>query len=266
MINIMNMLTKNDFLLLSIFALVVMIISAILMLYINKRKKEPVIMKYVEKEKKIKSQPIIKMALAADNIEDIEKIIKNEDKKIKEQDMNNQNILENVLKAMNEDLEKERYAKIDAYEEEQEKEAVITYQELRNKMNQKNDYKEEENYNNTFFDILDKNEKSMNEEIITPIDYNINFSYNLPDEEQITSETVINESLTTNKIDYSSKISETAYNNTIETSEFISPIFGKQNNNQFYSEIEKNDNIKDLSLASDTDEFLNTLKEFRNSL
>lgn len=276
MMNFLNELSKTDYIIFSLLAIVVIIASLILVLILTKKNK-PVIDKYEEKKVVKNKLPVVKIALAT-NIEDIEKKIKKnseqEKLRMREQDMKNQTSIESVLKAMEQDLEKEKFAKIDAYEEEQEKEAVITYQELRDKMMAKKAQEEEieiTKYNNAFFDILDTNENEIEEEIIAPTEYNYSSNIILPEYEETQVEPVlientyniIEEKLETCNIDNS-------YNGTLEPKEFISPIFGKQTETTYFnSEIKEElieDKRKDIALTSDTDDFLNNLKEFRNSL
>lgn len=213
------------------------------------------------------------------------------------QDNKNKTSIEEVLKAMQVDLEKQKYAKIDAYEEEQEEEAVISYQQLKEKMAMKEQNKREEkldalmkqtrelniddylsynrpkevekepvykdlmgektDYSSYFFDILDRNEPvTKKEEKVEQLDY-----YNEGPLHFEEKNTVIDEVYEPVKpkqnIEYST--------------DYISPVFGKQKPNIVYNDLTKirNSRSKRQEINTnydETDNFLNTLKEFRNNL
>lgn len=228
-----------------------------------------VIEEYEKKEENIESEPD-KMDEQVVYIENNE-MENNQDKKTKTN-------IDEILKAMQIDLEKERFAKIDKYEEEQEQEAVISYQELRKKMQQKEEEAKEKllkeamtkvelveepiykdlpdtpKYsNNDFFDILDKNEIEQNtkkEDLLYDIyRESIKDSYVYEPKKQVKE---------------------------VRKTEFISPVFGRDQYTGEYQKIEKpNTTVIEkpkprrtevLHDINETDAFLNTLKEFRNNL
>ena len=209
------------------------------------------------------------------------------------QDNKNKTSIEEVLKAMQIDLEKQKYAKIDAYEEEQEEEAVISYQELRKKMAMREEKKKEEklesiikpkanididdyltfntpvvkvdeeepskplyeelegknhDYSSYFFDILDKNEPKKEEKVEELKYYNEDPLY------------------------YEVKPQRYKEQSYVEYSDdYISPVFGRQKTNVVYNDLTKireSKKVKEpvINKLDETNEFLNTLKEFRNNL
>lgn len=156
-----------------------------------------------------------------------------------EEDMRTSANIEEVLKAMEGDLEKQKYEKIDRYEEEQEENAVISYQELlKRKMALANEevIKEEkiETASSNYLDELN----SFKDIVLEPI----------PDKDD-----------------------ERPFVN----SEFVSPIFGRVNNTVNYPTVKKTTTVETLKTETpielidelkENDEFLNTLKEFRRNL
>lgn len=169
------------------------------------------------------------------------------DPKLEEaQDAKNGASIEEVLKAMQVDLEKQKYETIDRYEEEQEENAVISYQELLNRkmalsneeipMKQVEEEIEEEKASSSYLDEL----PNFKDIVLEPI----------PDRNE-----------------------ERPFMN----SEFVSPIFGRLSSNVDYPTVKKTSITEELIKAevisaedtdklNDNDEFLNTLKEFRRNL
>lgn len=211
-----------------------------------------------EKMKLEKTEPEINVALATENIPEIsekeptlDEILNVKEKeeteilkkidldKETEQDTLNRLSIEEVLKAMNEDLEKQKYATIDKYEEEQEENAVISYQELVARKMALGDSNEE---------------KSKIVETASKTTY-INSDNNQTDIEQVA---IIE------KKPVSSKFSN---------SEFISPIFGRLEDNTEYPTVKKIEETEvytetkvQENLPEKSDDFLSTLKEFRKNL
>lgn len=169
------------------------------------------------------------------------------DPKLEEaQDAKNGASIEEVLKAMQVDLEKQKYETIDRYEEEQEENAVISYQELLNRkmalsneeipMKQVEEEIEEEKASSSYLDEL----PNFKDIVLEPI----------PDRNE-----------------------ERPFMN----SEFVSPIFGRLSSNVDYPTVKKTSiteelikteviSAEDTDKLNDNDEFLNTLKEFRRNL
>lgn len=157
------------------------------------------------------------------------------------QDAKNGASIEEVLKAMQGDLEKQKYETIDRYEEEQEENAVISYQELLNRKLALNNE-----------DVL-KVEKAE--------ETSSNYLDELPDFKDIVLE----------------PIADRDESRPFMNSEFVSPIFGRLSSNAEYptvkktvetEEIIKTEIISDdeFDINAENDEFLNTLKEFRRNL
>lgn len=157
------------------------------------------------------------------------------------QDAKNGASIEEVLKAMQGDLEKQKYETIDRYEEEQEENAVISYQEL---LNRKLTLNNEE--------IL----KVENDE-----ETSSNYLDELPDFKDIVLE----------------PIPDRDENRPFMNSEFVSPIFGRLSSNVEYPTVKKTVETEELvqttvlkdddfDINTENDEFLNTLKEFRRNL
>lgn len=192
----------------------------------------------VEQEKILETQNSSIEELPIDNTMESFSI---DEEKEKEQDNRNATSIEEVLTAMQVDLEKEKYDAIDRYEEEQEDNAVISYQELLNRKMALNN--------------IEKQEKLESEE-----ETNTNF---LEEAEKIAN-------------DISDK--PLYDDNNFSNSEFISPIFGRVNNHTEYPTVKKIveteeyktetvvSNEKDAKVSEETEEFLNTLKEFRKNL
>lgn len=87
--------------------------------------------------------------------------------------------IEDVLRLMNADLEKQKYENIDKYEEEQEENAVISYQELLDrKMALNNEYKEEVKKVEENIEEKPKTTKFSNSEFISPIFGRVNKTNN----------------------------------------------------------------------------------------
>lgn len=186
----------------------------------------------IDKETQIMDKPL------NDGVQDKYSI---DEEKEKIQDDKNATSIEEVLNAMQVDIEKEKYDAIDRYEEEQEDNAVINYQELLNKkMSLNNDEKieklEADEETNTNF--LEEAERTVEDNYAKPLYDDNNFS----------------------------------------TSEFISPIFGRVNNHTEYPTVKKTveteefttktivQSDKEVNIPEETEEFLNTLKEFRKNL
>lgn len=157
------------------------------------------------------------------------------------QDAKNGASIEEVLKAMQGDLEKQKYETIDRYEEEQEENAVISYQELLNRKLTLN--------NEEILKVENAEETSSN------------YLDELPDFKDIVLE----------------PIPDRDENRPFMNSEFVSPIFGRLSSNVEYPTVKKTVETEELvqttvlkdddfDINTENDEFLNTLKEFRRNL
>ena len=216
-----------------------------------------------EKMEVEKTEPDINVALATENIPTISEkeptldeilnisdreeevilekdVVDNMDKET-EQDTLNRLSIEEVLRVMNDDLEKQKYAAIDKYEEEQEENAVISYQELVARKLALGSEKEEpekvtETTTRTAY-IDDGNN-------IVPV-----------------------------SIEQTKTVEHTPTGVKFSNSEFISPIFGRLEDTTEYPTVKKIEEVESYKettireeLPKENDEFLSTLKEFRKNL
>lgn len=153
----LDKLTNQDLFILGcllILIALVGIVCLIMALVSGKKKKKKVKPVKVKEENK---HADISVSLATNNIPEISKEapnmeeildIKEEPKKeeiqeVKEEEKTEKSSIEDVLKLMNADLEKQKYENIDKYEEEQEENAVISYQELLDRKMALNEEKKE---------------------------------------------------------------------------------------------------------------------------
>lgn len=198
---------------------------------------------------------------------------KTTDEVIKEEIKNEDNIdkeIVSVLEKMSEDIKDKQNESLDDFEKEQEENAIISYQELVNKV-------KSEKIDIDLDDIYE--DKEINDEINneTNDDKNeeLELDYNKIDNESITDFN----SLIDSEVEELPKEEVKKY----RRSEIISPIYGRQDIDVNYPKIkqfDKNKNFKDSLLEIEdalkeeplTDEdkinedFLNTLREFRKKL
>ena len=167
--------------------------------------------------------------------------------------------LEAVLDKMQEDVNKTKVDEVKSFEEEQEEKAIISYQELLKAV--KKDV-----------DDVTKVEIPSEEKPVV-----------VEDEEakvQIMPEEIVEKSVSTPVVETMEE-KETRKPSKFQNSEFISPIYGRVNNDVKYPKIpafrEKQEPINheddlektivfDAIKNDDNDEFLKALKEFRNNL
>ncbi len=240
----LDSLTNQDMIIL--FVLIGLIIVVGILCIIFSLKGNKVEKKVVKEEKKVTKEPDIKMALATEDIPEISEqapklesmfeSIKQEQEENKTdeeieimQDEKNKSSIEEILGAMNEDIERQKYEKIDRYEEDQEENAVISYQEL---VERKMALQSEEPVN----EVKETIEKTTYEEDgdrLKPVEYK--------------------------KVELTSSTPE------FKSSDFISPIYGRQANTANYPTVKKVEEKTVLS-EDETDEFLDSLKKFRSSL
>lgn len=150
--------------------------------------------------------------------------------------------LERVFNQMNDDLQKEKENVVDSFEREQEENAIISYQELIKQVQKRENTAEKEEVK--VDDFLPEKEEVKNDNYL---------------EATFEKEPSINLSHTEERKPYAGE--KTKFN----ASEIISPIFGRQeplSNDNYKSETK--DNLEDEQKQNE--EFLNTLKEFRNNL
>lgn len=208
------------------------------------------------------------------------------------QDNKNKTNIEEVLKAMQIDLEKQKYAKIDAYEEEQEEEAVISYQELRKKMAMKEEKKKEEKlesiikptanisiddyltFNAPVVNEVKESSKPLYEELETKKDDYSSYFFDILDRNEPKKEEPVEELkfYSEEPLYYDVKpqrYKEQTYDEYSD--DYISPVFGRKKTNVVYNDLTKIRESKKnketiINNLDETNEFLNTLKEFRNNL
>ena len=167
--------------------------------------------------------------------------------------------LEAVLDKMQEDVNKTKVDEVKSFEEEQEEKAIISYQELLKAVKR---------------DVDDVTKVEIPSEEKTIV---------VEDEEakvQIMPEEVVEKSVSTPVVETVEE-KETRKPSKFQNSEFISPIYGRVNNDVKYPKIpafrEKQEPINheddlektivfDAIKNDDNDEFLKALKEFRNNL
>ncbi len=257
--------------------------------------------------------------------------------------------IENILSSIEADLEKEKYREMDAYEEEQEQKAVISYEELMRRMRPAKQTVEEEIlqfeaptkelieqnfteedltsepvYDDTIFPTEAFDDAPLIEEVLplekTNVEKNINGIFTMIDQEEksvydidaeldeqpklapieISEEkqsmdpiVIIDDEYINNKkidedynifqeinpkinetktLDYADILQETIKEEPAKSSSgftsstFISPVFGRQNQDMEYPKVTKEERTAISRETKATEDFLNTLKEFRNNL
>lgn len=201
----LNNVSNNVIIIFMCFIGIIILVSIFLLILVIKEDGE----KEIVDDSPIK-EPDIKISLASNDIPNLKPkkqipIFKGkENARIESiQDKKNETSIEEVLKAINGDLERQREEKtIEAYEEDQEENAIISYSELVSKTN----------------------------------------SIQISDENKIGS--------------YTSRT----------TSEVISPIYGRQNDSIVKNSVIIEESTDINIIFEETEEFLNSLKEFRKNL
>ena len=152
----LDKLTNQDLFILGCLLVLIALVGIVclLMAIINNKTTK----KKIKKVKQVvKKQPDISVSLATNDIPEISKeapkmeeilSLKEEKKEepvkeVQPEVQEEKNSIEDVLKLMNADLEKQKYENIENYEEEQEENAVISYQELLDRKMALNEEKEE---------------------------------------------------------------------------------------------------------------------------
>ena len=152
----LDKLTNQDLFILGCLLILIALVGIVclIMALVNGKKKKKKIKPVKIKEENKHAD--ISVSLATNNIPEISKEapnmeeildIKEEPKKEEVQEVqeekNEKSSIEDVLRLMNADLEKQKYENIDKYEEEQEENAVISYQELLDRKMALNEEKKE---------------------------------------------------------------------------------------------------------------------------
>lgn len=166
--------------------------------------------------------------------------------------------LEAVLDKMQEDVNKTKVDEVKSFEEEQEEKAIISYQELLKAVKRDVD------------DVTKVEIPSEEKPVVVEEEAKV----------QIMPEEVVEKSVSTPVVETMEE-KETRKPSKFQNSEFISPIYGRVNNDVKYPKIpafrEKQEPINheddlektivfDAIKNDDNDEFLKALKEFRNNL
>ncbi|HPF83243.1 MAG TPA: hypothetical protein PLV83_03630 [Bacilli bacterium] len=264
-----NLTNQDIIILLFLITLIIIVGVVCIILTVKKDKKEDNEEEVIEKK-----EPDINMALATNDIPEIseeaptiddiintkveepvnEESIEEETNEVEEIENNNESemsnefneetdhsSIEDVLKKLTDDIEKRKYEEIDKYEEEQEENAIISYKEL---LAQKLVNEQKEN----------PEEEKQVEEYITKTSY-------VEDEDGLTP-------VSYEKVELQNTPSENKFSN----SEFISPVFGRLESTMEYPTLKKTvetETFTETKVKEDekeTEEFLNTLKEFRKNL
>ncbi len=162
--------------------------------------------------------------------------------------------LDNIIKKMQQDMEVKPEEVVKRFEEEQEKQAIISYKEL------------VDSVKTGKIEVIDDEESDVNF-VENLIDEPINIE---SDESSVTPE-MVKEAIET--ISHDSKKEEPK---KFKQSEFISPIYGVMDTKLEYPKVRKQENILDIMNTRDynelteeikkQEEFLRVLKEFRNNL
>ncbi len=213
-----------------------------------KQNEEPVTQTFEVENKFIKGEPI--------QIE-IDSDISNEEEKTS---------MQNILSKMQEDLTKKDEKSIFEFEQEQEQNAIISYQELL-KANGKEvvETVEKQKFDlNKFFDNMNSSVKH---------NYNVDEINKASDLSVITIDDIKDDTINEIKENNSktikpSNIDEgTKEKKKFKMSEFISPIYGRMETKLDYPTIPNESQIKEKSISDLTDdEFLKVLKAFRENL
>jgi len=168
--------------------------------------------------------------------------------------------LEDILKKMQEDIDLKPEDVVKKFEEEQEEKAIISYQELvDNVKSGKIEVIDDETSDVNFVESL---EIDLNEEPIVST---------IEDEESSVTPEMVKEA-----IQYITDSSVKEEPKKFKNSKFISPIYGVMENNLDYPTVKKSETVLDIMNTKDynelteeikkQEEFLNTLKAFRNNL
>ena len=186
---------------------------------------------------------------------------------------------ESILSKMQEDLTKRDEKQILEFEQDQEENAIISYQELL-KANGKEISKDETKFdlNDFFEELVDKTKKSYNlSDINKTSDLSIitidddmeeqnNFESNFDIQKPVEEINNINSESSTPMLEHIDIDKKNKKDKKFKVSEFISPIYGRIETKLDYPTIPSEDKSqKSISELKD-DEFLNALKDFRQNL
>lgn len=186
---------------------------------------------------------------------------------------------ESILSKMQEDLTKRDEKQILEFEQDQEENAIISYQELL-KANGKEISKDETKFdlNDFFEELVDKTKKSYNlsdinktgDLSIITIDDDMeeqnNFESNFDIQKTVEEINNINSESSTPVLEHIDIDKKNKKDKKFKVSEFISPIYGRIETKLDYPTISSEDKSqKSISELKD-DEFLNALKAFRQNL
>lgn len=235
MTEVFNFIISNMYLYVCVVVLLIIINSILIILAINKHKRLKIKSDYIEAEA-------------------------NEEKLNEKTETRVTNELETLLQKMQEDVDVKPEDVVKKFEEEQEENAIISYQEL------------VDNVKSGKIEIVDDDNGNVNyvEDIVG--DEPIMAIEELPEDENKVTPEMVKEAI--NAISTEKVVEEPK---KFKRSEFISPIFGRMDDQQIeYPTIKKTSNNIDLLNTTEynnltdeikrQEEFLNALKEFRKNL
>lgn len=229
-------LTNNSYLYWSIIIVLLIVDIILAIISMNRKKREDIKNEFKEAEKEVEQEAIIEQKVT--------------------------NELQDIIAQMKQDMEVKPEEVVAKFEEEQEKNAIISYQELVESVrNGKIQTIDDEDENIDYVKALD------NDINIEPI---VEAESNEPTKEELQS--VIDE---ITKIDKNDNVEIKEEKTKFKSTDFISPVYGRMNAEVHYpkisatatTEIEKMFNIDKIKNEVEKNEaFLNALIEFRNNL
>ena len=235
MTEIFNFISSNMYLYICIIALLVILNSILIIFAVNRHKRNKIKSDFIEAES-------------------------NEEKLNEKSETKVTNELETLLQKMQQDVDLKPEDVVKKFEEEQEENAIISYQEL------------VDNVKSGKIEIVDDDNGDVNyvEDIVG--DEPIAAIEELPEEESKVTPEMVKEAI--NTISTEKVVEEPK---RFKRSEFISPIFGRMDDQQIeYPTIKKTSSNLDLLNTNEynnlsdeikrQEEFLNALKEFRKNL
>ena len=235
MSTIYNFLLANIYLYICILIVLVIIATILFIIASNQRNRKKIKDDYVQAEK-----------------------VEAELEKIEEAPQSSE--LEDILKKMQEDIDLKPEDVVKKFEEEQEEKAIISYQEL------------VDNVKSGRIEVIDDEESDVNFVECLEVDLTEEpIIETIEDEESSVTPEMLKEAI--------QSISESSVKEEpkkFKNSEFISPIYGVMENNLEYPTVKKSETVLDIMNTKDynelteeikkQEEFLNTLKAFRNNL
>ena len=233
---IYNLLISNIYLYICIIIGLVILTAILLILTANERKRKKIKSDFVEAEK-------------------VEAELE------KKEDTPVTNELENILQQMQQEIDVKPEDVVKKFEEEQEEKAIISYQEL------------VDNVKAGKIEVVDDDTSDVNfvESLISDDTYEPVQAI-----EEYQEESSVTPQMVRDAVDSISSSSVKEEPKKFKTSDFISPVFGRVDNNVEYPTVKRKETLLDIMNTRDynelteeikrQEEFLNALKEFRNNL